>query len=62
VVTNAHTVSEAISVSDGGKGGGPGSAPADAVIAVTLQDGRCLSAQLLNFDWCAAAMLLLLCL
>lgn len=51
VVTNAHTVSEAISVSDGGKGGGPGSAPADAVIAVTLQGGRCLSAQLLNFDW-----------
>lgn len=51
VVTNTHIVSEAISVEDGGKGGGPGAAPCDAVIAVTLQDGRCLSARLVNYDW-----------
>ncbi len=54
MVTNTHIVADAIGLAAGGTGGGP-EAPLDgALISVTLQDGRCLLAQLVNYDWCGA--------
>ena len=44
VVTNTHIVADAIPA----QGGAP------RRILCTLQDGRCLPAELVNFDWCAS--------
>lgn len=43
VVTNTHIIADAIA----------GDSAAGAAILCTLQDGRSLPAQLVNFDWCA---------
>jgi S1-C subfamily serine protease len=43
VVTNTHIIADAIA----------GDSAAGAAILCTLQDGRTLPAQLVNFDWCA---------
>jgi len=51
VVTNTHIVADAIDQADGGTGGGPEAPLARALITVTLQDGRCLTARLVNYDW-----------